>query len=65
MKSMTSKVSQLMSSNSSLQKELLKVKQENEVLHALLMNQQQNDASPATQPSRSQLQQHLHSSLFY
>ncbi|KAI8075582.1 hypothetical protein BDF21DRAFT_423209 [Thamnidium elegans] len=36
MKSMTSKVSQLMNINSNLQEELSKVKQENEVLRAML-----------------------------
>ncbi|KAI8378333.1 hypothetical protein BD560DRAFT_325478 [Blakeslea trispora] len=40
MKSMTAKVSQLMASNSNLQRELTKVKQENEVLRAMLLNQQ-------------------------
>ncbi|OBZ89242.1 hypothetical protein A0J61_02721 [Choanephora cucurbitarum] len=42
MKSMTAKVSQLMASNSNLQRELAKAKQENEVLRAMLLNQQQS-----------------------
>lgn len=65
MKSMTNKVSQLMTSNSSLQRELSKVKQENEVLRAMLMSQQQSNVSPATQTVQLQPQQHLQSSLFY
>lgn len=38
---MSSKVSQLMASNSSLQKELSKVNHENEVLRAMLLSYQQ------------------------
>lgn len=64
MKSMTSKVSQLMTSNSSLQRELSKVKQENEVLRAMLMTQQQqNSASSVAPPPQSQT--HLQTSAFY
>ncbi|KAI9481120.1 MAG: hypothetical protein EXX96DRAFT_565499 [Benjaminiella poitrasii] len=39
-KSMTNKVSQLMTTNTALQKELNRVKQENEVLRAMLLSQQ-------------------------
>lgn len=60
MKSMASKVSQLMASNSSLQRELSKVKQENEVLRAMLLAQQQPSASPNTPP-----QQHYAPTLSY
>lgn len=49
---MTSKVSQLMASNSSLQRELSKVKQENEVLRAMLLAQQQPSAAPNTPPQQ-------------
>ncbi|KAI7893961.1 uncharacterized protein EV154DRAFT_415850 [Mucor mucedo] len=51
MKTMTTKVSQLMTSNSTLQRELSKVKQENEVLRAMLSAQQQ---APATPPKHYQ-----------
>ncbi|KAI8095096.1 uncharacterized protein B0P05DRAFT_524672 [Gilbertella persicaria] len=51
MKSMTAKVSQLMASNSSLQRELSKVKQENEVLRAMLLNQQQQQLPSYSVPS--------------
>ncbi|CEP16100.1 hypothetical protein [Parasitella parasitica] len=63
MKSMTSKVSQLMTSNSSLQRELSKVKQENEVLRAMLMNQQQNSAPSVVEPPPPQ--KHLLASSFF
>lgn len=43
---MTNKVSQLMSNNSNLQTELSKVKQENEMLRAMLSAQQQAPATP-------------------
>lgn len=49
---MTSKVSQLMSNNSSLQRELSKVKQENEVLRAMLLAQQQSSTTPNTPPQQ-------------
>ncbi|KAI9341834.1 hypothetical protein BD770DRAFT_330044 [Pilaira anomala] len=55
MKSMTTKVSQLMSSNSNLQKELSKVKQENEVLRAMLSTQQvsvNQSQAPSTPPQQ-------------
>lgn len=55
MKSMTTKVSQLMSSNSNLQKELSKVKQENEVLRAMLSTQQvsvSQSQAPSTPPQQ-------------
>lgn len=52
MKTMTTKVSQLMSSNSTLQRELSKVKQENEVLRAMLLSQQQQTSSPSTPPQQ-------------
>jgi hypothetical protein len=42
---MTSKVSQLITSNSNLQKELMKVKQENETLRAMLLSQQTPSSS--------------------
>lgn len=53
-----------MTSNSSLQRELSKVKQENEVLRAMLMTQQQqNSASSVAPPPQSQT--HLQTSAFY
>lgn len=55
MKTMTNKVSQLMSSNSNLQMELSKVKQENEVLRAMLATQQQQHQQlPMTTPLTKQ-----------
>jgi hypothetical protein len=54
MKTMTTKVSQLMSSNSSLQRELSKVKQENEVLRAMLLSQQQQQSPSPSTPSQQQ-----------
>jgi hypothetical protein len=59
MKTMTTKVSQLMTSNTNLQRELSKVKQENEVLRAMLLAQQQASA-PSTPP-----QQHYQPPLSY
>ncbi|GAA5808666.1 hypothetical protein MFLAVUS_002059 [Mucor flavus] len=48
-KSMTSKVSQLMNNNSNLQNELSKAKQENEVLRAMLSTQSQTPSTPPQQ----------------
>ncbi|KAI8639963.1 hypothetical protein BD408DRAFT_391507 [Parasitella parasitica] len=56
MRSMTSKVSQLMTSNSSLQRELSKVKQENEMLRAMLMSKQQHNATLVVEPPPPQTQ---------
>lgn len=53
MKTMTIKVSQLMSNNSNLQRELSEVKQENEVLRAMLSTQQQAPATPPKQHYQS------------
>lgn len=49
MKSMTTKVSQLMNNNSNLQNELSKVKRENEVLRAMLSTQSQAPSTPPQQ----------------
>lgn len=55
MKTMTTKASQLMTSITNLQRELTKVKQENEALRAMLLAQQ-----PSTPP-----QQHYQSTPLY
>lgn len=46
---MTTKVSQLMTNNSTLQRELSKVKQENEVLRAMLTAHQTTTSPPNKQ----------------
>jgi hypothetical protein len=48
---MSSKVSQLVSNNTHLQKELSKAKQENEVLRAMLLSYQSASSQNQYQPS--------------
>ncbi|KAI8969967.1 hypothetical protein BDF20DRAFT_888696 [Mycotypha africana] len=62
MKSMANKVSQLMNSNTTLQKELSRVKQENEILRAMLLTQQTatNIASGTVRSSSASTPLHYH-----
>ncbi|KAI7905608.1 uncharacterized protein BX663DRAFT_429237 [Cokeromyces recurvatus] len=57
MKSMTNKVYQLMNTNTNLQKELIKIKQENEVLRAMLLSQQRQQVASSTPSSLPRHQQ--------